>query len=280
MSATTVPAITTRRATSHLEPGFTAMLRSEWTKLRSLRSTWIMVSLAIGLSIAFSGGIALVSGMTHDSWNDFVREQFDPILTTLGGWIFGMVLVITLGVTSVTSEYSSRTIRTTFVLTPRRGRIFAAKALVLAAVGVGTAALAIPGMLLIAQPIFRHYGLESVSITSEAAIRYMITTVILQGLICTLIPFSFAWLLRGTAAAITTSIGFAVLPWTLTSLVPLWVKENVFRYLPDNAKDRLIGVLKPDAATYLGQTAAIVVIAAWIVGLLVAAAIALHRRDV
>src|SRR3954451_22793397 len=128
--------LSTSRFTSDTEPGFGAMLRSEWTKLRSIRSTWIMVALAIGLSIGFSGAIALVSGLTHDSWNDTVRNQFDPILTTLSGWLFGMILVITLGVTSVTAEYGSRMVRTTFILTPRRHRVFAAKAAVLAMLGL------------------------------------------------------------------------------------------------------------------------------------------------
>jgi ABC-2 type transport system permease protein len=280
MTATTVTTLSTSRQNSYTEPGFGAMLRSEWTKLRSLRATWTIVSLAIGLSIGFAAAIALVSGLTHDSWNDTVRNQFDPILTTLGGWLFGMILVITLGVTSVTSEYGSRMVRTTFILTPRRHRVFAAKAAVLAMLGLAITAIAIPGMFLVSQPIFRHYGLETASVTDHDAARYLITGVLLQGLICTLIPFSFAWLLRGTASAITTSIGFAVLPWMLTPLVPLWVKENAFRYLPDNAKDRLLGVLKPDAATYLGQTTAIIVIATWIIGLLVTAAVVLNRRDV
>lgn len=270
----------TTRVSSYAKPGFGAMLQAEWTKLRTVRSTWIIVGLAIGLSVGFSGVIALASGLTHDGWNDTIRNNFDPILNTLGGWLFGMILVISLAVTSVTSEYSSRMVRTTFIVNPRRFQVFAAKAIVLALVGLGTTLIAIPGMFLIAQPIYRHYGLESVSITDHEAARYLITAVILQGLICTLIPLSFGWLLRGTASAITTSLGFAVLPWTLTPIVPLWVKENVFRYLPDNAKDRLLGVLKSDADTYLGQTTAIIVIAAWIIALLVTSAIAMNRRDV
>ena len=118
------------------EPGFGAALQSEWTKLRTVRSTWIIVALAIGLSIGFSALIALVSGLTHDSWNDTIREGFDPVLTTMSGWLFGMIMVIVLGVTSVTSEYGSRMIRTTFIVSPRRGRVFAAKAIVVSLLGL------------------------------------------------------------------------------------------------------------------------------------------------
>jgi ABC-type transport system involved in multi-copper enzyme maturation permease subunit len=277
MTVSTAPIV---RSTTSSQPGFLALVQSEWTKLRSVRSTWIILGLTIGLSVGFAAILALVSGLTHDSWNDTIRNQFDPILTTLGGWLFGMILLITLAVNSVTSEYGSRMMRTTFIVTPNRNRVFAAKATVLALVGLGTTLIAILGMILVAQPFFRHYGLESASFTDPDVTRYLVIAVILQGLICTLIPFSFAWLLRGTASAITTSLGFAVLPWMLTPLVPLWVKTNVFRYLPDNAKDRLLGVLKPDAATYLGETTAWIVVALWIVGLLAVAAITLNRRDV
>jgi hypothetical protein len=261
-------------------PGFSALLRSEWTKLRSVRSTWIIAALAIGLSIGFSAAIALVSGLTHDSWNDTVAARFDPILTTLGGWLVGMIVMITLSVTSVTSEYGSRTIRTTFILNPQRNRIFAAKAIVLAALGLAITAVALPGMFFVSQPIFAHYGLATASVTDHDAQRYLIAVVILQGFICTLIPFSFAWLLRGAASAITTAIGFSVLPWMLTAAVPDWVSAHVFRYMPDNAKDSILGVSKSDAVTHLSQTPAMIVVSAWIIGLLAIAAVSLNRRDV
>jgi ABC-2 type transport system permease protein len=262
------------------EPNFGSLLQSEWTKLRSLRSTWIMVALAIGLSIGFSTVVAFITGMTYDSMSDGLKAEFDPILTSMGGWMFGMVLVITLGVTSVTSEYGSRMIRTTFIVSRRRTQVFAAKAIVIGLLGMAISIIVIPGMFLVSQPIYGHYGLETASVTDNDATRFLIIASLLQGLFHALIPFSFAWLLRGTAAAITVSFGFSILPWMITTMVPLWAKENVLRYLPDNAKDSLIGQLEPGASLYLSDTAAIVVIAIWIVGLLAAAAIVLNRRDV
>ena len=69
-------------STTALEPGFGATLRSEWTKLTSLRATWLIVSLGIGLSVGFSALIALVSGMTYTDWNEGTLAAFDPVLTT------------------------------------------------------------------------------------------------------------------------------------------------------------------------------------------------------
>jgi len=262
------------------EPGFGAMLQSEWTKLRSLRSTWIIVSLAIGLSIGFSALIALTSGLTHDSWNDTVRSQFDPVLTTNSGSLFGSLLLIVFGVTAVTSEYGSRMMRTTFIVNPRRHQVFAAKAIVVTTLGLAITAISIPGMFLVSQPIFGHYGLETASITDSETYRTLIRIILTQMLNYALIPFAIAWLLRGAASAITVSLGFLWLPWMIGPVVPLWVKENVFRYLPDVAANSLSGITKADAPQYLSQSPAIVVIAIWLTGLLATAAFVLNRRDV
>ncbi len=191
-----------------------------------------------------------------------------------------MVFVIVLGVTSVTSEYGSRMVRTTFIVHPRRTRVFAAKATVVGFLGMAITSILVPGMFLVCQPIYRHYGLETASVTDSDVIRFFLIGGLVQGVHHALIPFAIAWLLRGTAAAITAAIGFTVLPWMLTPLAPLWVRENVFRYLPDNAKDSLLGQLEPGASTYLADGPAFLVMALWMIGLLTAAVITLNRRDV
>lgn len=277
MTATTASTLT---VPSIKEPGFGATLNSEWTKLRSLRSTWIVVSLAVVLSIGFSALIALVSGLTHDSWNDDVRAAFDPVLTTNSGSLFGCIFLIVLGVTAVTSEYSSGMIRTTFIGNPLRNRVLAAKAIVVALLGLTITVISIPLMFLVSQPIFGYYGLETASITDSDTFLTVFRIVLTQGLIYTLIPFAIAWLLRGTASAITVSIGFLWLPWMLGSIVPTWVQANVLRYLPDVAANSLSGITKSDAPQYLSQTPAIIVIAAWLVGGLLVSAVMLNRRDV
>ena len=277
MTATTA---STHTVTSTTEPGFGATLNSEWTKLRSLRSTWIVISLAIVLSIGFSALIALVSGLTYDSWNDDVMAAFDPVLTTNSGSLFGCILLIVLGVTAVTSEYSSGMIRTTFIGNPLRNRVFAAKTAVVALLGLAIVVMTIPVMFLVSQPIFAYYGLETASITDGDTLRTVLTITLTQGLIYTLIPFSIGWLLRGAASAITVAIGFLWLPWMIGPIVPVWVKQNVLRYLPDVAANSLSGITKADAPQYLSQTPAIMVVVIWLVVALLMSALVLNRRDV
>jgi ABC-2 type transport system permease protein len=277
MTATTAPF---HRITASRAPGFGTTLVSEWTKLRSVRSTWIISGLAIVLSIGFSSVVALVMGLTVDSWGEAEQAGFEPIIGSMTGLLFSLTLLITLGVTSVTSEYSSGMIRTTFIVNPNRTRVFAAKALLVAMLGTVIHVISVPTMFLAGQAIFGSYGLETASITDSDASRTVSVIALVSALTFTLIPFSIAWILRGTASAITASIGFYFLPAMTAPLLPSWIQENVIRYLPDIATDSLSGLTPPDSLTYLSQTPAIIVVVIWLVGSLATGAIVLNRRDV
>jgi len=262
------------------DPGFGSLLQAEWTKLRSLRSTWIIVSLAIVLSIGFSAIIALTSGLTHDSWSDSVRDAFDPVLTTNSGSLFGSILLVVFGVTAVTGEYGTGMIRTTFIGKPQRLQVFAAKTTVVALLGLAITIISVPGMFLVSQPIFRHYGLPTASLTDGETARIIATITLTQMLNYALIPFAVAWLLRSAASAITVGLGFLWLPWMLAPVLPEWAKANIVRYMPDVAANSLSGIYKSDAPQWLSATPATIVMMTWVVGLLVAAAYTLNRRDV
>jgi ABC-2 type transport system permease protein len=264
----------------HMEPGFGSLLRSEWTKLRSLRATWMIVGLGIGISIGFSALIAFVTGMTFDSLNEQTVAAFDPVLTTNSGSLFGCIFLILIGVTAVTSEYSSGMIRTTFIDTPQRLQVFAAKTTVVALLGFIFTAISIPTMFLVSQPIFSHYNLETASIMDGATVRTLLLIVTTQALNYAVIPFAIAWIVRGTAGAITLSLGFMWLPWMLGPVLPLWVKENVLRYMPDVAANSLSGITEAGSPQYLSQGPATIVIALWVIGTLSVGAFMLHRRDV
>jgi ABC-2 type transport system permease protein len=196
------------------------------------------------------------------------------------GLLFSLILLIVLGVTAVTSEYSSGMMRTTFIVNPQRMKVFAARAIIVGLLGLMIHLIAVPGMFLASQAIFGAYGLETVSLTDDSVTRFLFVAALVVPLTYTLISFSIGWLLRGTASAITASIGFVLLPTMLAPLLPAWIQQNVLRYLPDFANDSLSGLTPPGALTYLSQTPAIIVVALWLVGSLFIAAFALNRRDV
>jgi ABC-2 type transport system permease protein len=277
MSAITAPA---NSAISSSVPGFAATLRSEWTKLRSVRTTWIIVGLAIGLSIGVSALVALVTGMTFDGWGTGAQETYDPVMNSMSGLLFRLILLVTLGVTVVTSEYTSGMIRTTFMVNPRRTQVLAAKTLIVGGLAIAVGAVTMPGMFLVSQPIFSAYGLPTASIMDGDTVRFLVVYAVGQTLVYTFVPFFFAWVLRGTASAITVGIGFLLLPQMLSPVMPVWIKTNVLSYSPDLALDSLAGVTVGGTVTHLSESTAIIVIAAWLVGLFAVAAVTLNRRDV
>ncbi|MFG2797278.1 ABC transporter permease subunit [Streptomyces pseudovenezuelae] len=100
---------------------------SEWTKIRSVRSTiWtlgVFVLLMIGIGL---GAAALVAA--NASLESLNNEN--PLSFGFFGLLLGSMCVITLGVLTTASEYGTGMIRTTMVACPSRGRVLAAKALV------------------------------------------------------------------------------------------------------------------------------------------------------
>jgi ABC-2 type transport system permease protein len=259
--------------------GFANTLASEWTKLASLRSTAIMLLLGVGLGIAMSALIAVVIGSTWGEWPAEEQATFDPALTSLFGTIFTAILFVVLGVTAVTSEYSSGMIRLTLTATPRRGRVLAAKVIIIAVVTLVAGFVAIVGMFLIAQPIFSSYGIPSASLSDSNALR-MVLLVALGGPIWPLIGLALGVLLRNTAGAITTVLALLFAPSIFGPLLPRWWQENVLRYLPGPASDNFATVTSQESALYMAAEPAALVVVGWLVLFLGGAYLALTRRDV
>lgn len=279
----TAPTAPTHGIATGKHPGFDTTLVSEWTKLRSVRSTWILTGLAVVLSIGFSAAIALVMGLTSepfDTWSEADRVMSDPVTSSMPGLLFSLILLIVLGVTAVSSEYSSGMIRTTFILNPHRIRVCAAKVIIVGLLGVVVHAIAVPGMFLASQAFYGAYGLETASVTDRDAVRFLLVVALVVPLTYTLIPLSIAFLLRGTASAITAAIGFLFLTSVLAPLLPAWIQQHVLRFLPDVATNSLSGLTPPGDVTYLSPLPASIVVVTWLVGSLAAAAFVLNRRDV
>ena len=100
-------------------------IASEWTKIRSVRSTmWtlgVFVLLVIGIGL---GAGALVASSSSDLGGE------SPLALGFFGLLLGSMCVITLGVLTTASEYGTGMIRTTMTACPSRGRVLAAKAIV------------------------------------------------------------------------------------------------------------------------------------------------------
>src|SRR5580704_14789808 len=117
--------------------GFGGTLRSEFTKIRSVRSTYwtLLVLLVISVGI----GAAICAG-TAANWNQASaadRATFDATQVSIAGLFFlGQLVIVVFGAMVLTAEYSTGMIRTSLTAMPRRVTIYAAKALVFAIVAL------------------------------------------------------------------------------------------------------------------------------------------------
>lgn len=257
--------------------GFGATLASEWTKLWSVRSTWVSIGLAVVLSVGLAALLGVAIGAGADDPQMQV-EGFEPILFSLPGSIFILILLSVLGVMFVSAEYSSGMIRLTLTVTPQRGRVLAAKLLIIAFVTLVVGTVATVAMFLVSQAIFASYGLETASLEEPDAFR-AIAGVSAMSPLFPLVGVALAFLLRSTAGAITAVLGVVFLPDVLGQLLPAWWQEYVLPYLPAAASDAVtIGHLQPSPYA-LDPGPAIAVVVAWLVAFVVVAYLGLVRRD-
>jgi ABC-2 type transport system permease protein len=113
---------------------FADVVRSEWTKFVSLRSSrWTLIAFPV-TAVALGVVIAVVTGAAWPNMAPEAQARWDPTNNTLAGLIPGYLMLPVLGVLMMTSEYSSGTIRSTLAAVPTRPMVLAAKAVVLAAV--------------------------------------------------------------------------------------------------------------------------------------------------
>jgi ABC-2 type transport system permease protein len=256
------------------KPGFAATLASEWTKLRSLHTTWIIGFLAIAFSVGVAGLSAVGVGVTAAGTD----TSFDPLLHINLGLILGVIPLKVLGVTVVTSEYSSGMIRTTFIATPQRIKVLIAKVVVTGGVGVVLTTLMVAGMYVTSQLVRGYFDLETGTLSGGDTQRFLVTYAI-GGLVYVLVPFALGFLLRSTAPALTLSIAVWFLPSMIGAAMPVWIQENVLRFLPDVALDSLSGSIAPESSVYLSAIPAALTISVWLIGGLVIAGILVNRRD-
>lgn len=263
---------------------FGATLAAEWSKLTSLRSTYITLLVTLVLAIGLSGAITLIIGSSINDWDPSARAGYNPIMMSFFGLVFSTILLTLIGVTFVASEYATGMIRLTLTATPRRGRVLLAKVLIITAVTLVVGLISSFGAFLLGQAILGSFDLGTATLADSDALR----TVLAYGLLAPMYPLlgaSLAVLFRSTAAAISTVLALIFTPAIFGALLPAWWQENVLRYLPDRAVDSIsishLNVNGFGAGTsYLEPNVAAIVIGIWLAVFLGAATTVLLRRDV
>ncbi|MFC9495227.1 ABC transporter permease [Streptomyces sp. NPDC056982] len=242
-------------------------LASEWTKIKSVRST--LWTLGIFLFLVLGGGL-FVSAQTEDLTYQDLPFTFPAFI----GLLLGQICLITLGVLVTSSEYGTGMIRTTFTASPQRYRVFAAKILVFFAVAfvISAGSILLVGLLTSSM----HSGPEAADLSWGG-------TVLKGGLYVSLLGvlgLAVGSMLRHSAGAITAMLGIVLLP----SILPVFLMisrstrtlgEKMQEYNAINALAKIFGA--DDRSTGGSQVWLLVgVTAAAVVG----AFALLERRDV
>ena len=199
---------------------FFSVFRSEWSKLASLRSTWITAAIASLITIGISVLImAQYSGMKG------YADKAANYLTV--GSSFGQIAVAVLGALLITGEYSSGQIRSSLAAVPRRGRLFAAKALVVAIFSALLGLVTVTLTYLLSLPIL---GDKAGSLSNPEYLGFFWGTAMAFAIIG-LMAMSFGYILRSTAGSISLVV---VLLFVL--LIPLGLaasKWDWVRYITE-----------------------------------------------
>jgi ABC-2 type transport system permease protein len=220
-----------------------AVVRMEWRKLRTVRSTWWILAL-------FAAGVLGYATLVGAGGPTQPDPDYDPTDNVLQGLLIGQLTLGILGALMLSTEFGSGSIRATFAAVPQRGRVLAAKAAVLAAVTlVAGEALAFAGAVTfgLAAPA----GVPHPPLGQLAGLRAVLLTGAYPALIA-LIALGLAALIRHTAGAIAAIVGLTfVLPLVL---LPLARHSAVIRLLPEAIAVNSLAAVKPVADQTIAVT--------------------------
>ncbi|MGC0416484.1 ABC transporter permease [Embleya sp. AB8] len=253
------------------------VLRSEWAKLWSLRSTWITLALALVFLIAF-GLIAAAQYESRFSSGRHMDGDFansTAVSLSLFGTNFAQLALGVLGVLVAAGEYSTGMIRSTLVGVPRRLPVLWAKAAVF---GVIALVLGLVGIF-ITFPIASHIVANTpaaLGIGDPGALRSLLGGALYLGLVG-VIGVALGALLRSVAGGISVLVASLMLVPGLVSLLPSSWHDHVKQFLPSEAGQSMFAV-HHDAHT-LTPTTGLLVFLGWAALVLVGAAWRLKRTD-
>jgi ABC-2 type transport system permease protein len=248
--------------------GLKGALASEFTKLRSVRSTyWTLGALfivSVGLGIAITAGTA--ANFANNPGN---KAGFDATQASLGAFFeLGQLIIAVIGAMVITSEYSTGMIRTSLTAQPRRGVVYAAKAIVFTSVTLVISIITAFVAFFVGQAIYSSKGVgaslfHTVTIPANANVNCnpggctatfsgtdvitastVLTAIVGTALFVTivaLIAFGVGSIVRHTAGTIAIVIAFLFIVPILEQTLPNDWRWDIMRFLPD-AATRVISV--------------------------------------
>ncbi|MEU4654578.1 ABC transporter permease [Streptomyces sp. NPDC023723] len=252
----------------------TQVVRSEWTKIRSVASTVWTLGLAVVVTIALGMLISALSKSEYDNMSERSRLTFDPTFISFAGMSLGQLAMIVFGVLVVANEYSSGMIRTSLAAVPQRGTFLFSKIAVATLLALVISMATSFAAFFLGQAML---GDLKASIGDDGVLR----AVLGGGLYMTLIAvFSMgvAAMLRSPMLSLGILMPFFFLISNILGSVD--VTKKVGQFLPDQAGSKIMEVVPPlDDDTPYGPWGGLGIMVLWVIAALVGGYVVLKRRD-
>jgi ABC-type transport system involved in multi-copper enzyme maturation permease subunit len=205
----------------------------------------------------------------------------DIVKNSLAGVYIGLIAVVALGALFATSEYKTGLIRTTFAMSPRRGRVLVAKAIVLAGAVFAAGLAASFAAFFLTQPLARSRGYEPPayphpSLADGPVLRAVVGTALFLALMA-LVGLAIGTILRRSAGAITLILALVLVPAIAAGFLPIEAEQWVNRLTP--LAGLAVQQTRERFDNAIGPWPGVGVLCAYVVVVLVAAVWSLRRRD-
>jgi ABC-2 type transport system permease protein len=256
--------------------GLSGLLRSEWTKLRTVRSTMWTLGITVVVGIGIS---ALATAETRSHWATMspgAQQGFDPTSTSLTALLFCQLAIGVLGVLVMSAEYGTGTIRSTFSAAPRRPLVLLAKAVVFGAVALVVAEIVAFISFLVGQALLTAPATHA-SLSTPGALRAVVGTGLYLGVIG-LFALGLATIIRHTAGALSAFVGILLVLPIIIQALPNALQADVQRFLPLRIGGTMMSVNSGGAHAF-SPWIGFFVLCGYAVAVLVVGGVLLVRRD-
>lgn len=261
---------------------FRRVIRAEWIKAATVRSTYWTIASAIATVLLFAGGILFIVTLAPASEvpdpTAVLADNYGPVpsLGVMGfAFMFAYALVAILGVLMVGPERSTGLLAATLAVVPRRTPVFAAKLLVSAAIGAAVGLVGAIASFFLVQSQLAPLGLGSM-ITDPDVLQVLAGGAVFLALIA-MLSTAIGSLFRGTAAAMGAVLGLLMVAPLILPLVP-GIGAELAGWLPSSA-----GMMLFQSAAQAGWQPILtggLVLLAWTVGSVALGGARFARRDV
>ncbi|MFH8386134.1 ABC transporter ATP-binding protein [Kitasatospora sp. NPDC018058] len=222
-------------------PTFGDLVRSEWVKLRTTKSGQY---LTLGTVVAGVGLAVLTSNSAGEQYASIPaseRQGFDPTEISLRGHLLAQLTISLLGAQAMTAEYNTGTITSSLTAVPHRGRLLAAKAVVVGAAALPVGLAATVGGFLGGQRMLARHGAPHARLSDPKSLR----AVLGGGLYLAsagLLGLGVGGLLRSTSGSATSLFGVTLILPAFSPTLPGKLAKWVATYWPTRAGAQIMTV--------------------------------------